>query len=305
MVVESVWIQGAGLVVAIAAAAFGLALRASGFVPANLAVTGLDPIAVRIAPGLLSTAVALAAGAATAFGLATKGPTSLIGVMIAAALIPAAATVGIATAWVEPRVAVGSFLLLVLSTVLINVGAYAVLFWLGYRPEAPWLRQPSATTRRRLAVFGTTVVVLALLVAVLAGSCQQVAYERTVNQEVEATLAAPAYAAVDPVAVRIEYAGVGPFASPEAVTVVASRTTDGGPPPVADAIARRIRAATGEDVSVRVRFLEYQDSGEAGTSRAALSPPAERARSRARPPGQTSRGRRAAAAGSRPGPQSA
>lgn len=271
MVVNSVWLQVAGLGLAVAAAAaFSLGLRASGFVPGGLDVAGLESVAVRVAPGLLSVAVAIAAGAASAFGLATKGPTALIGVMIAAALIPAAAAVGVAAAWVEPRVAVGAFLLLVLSTILINVGAYAVLFWLGYRPEGRWLRRPSASTRRRLVVFGTTVVVLALVVAVVAGSYQQISYERTINREVEGVLASPEYASVAPVTVRIQYAGVAPFASPETVTVAASWTGPGEPPELADLLARRIQDATGHDVVVRVRFVEYQRSD--GSARSALAP---------------------------------
>ena len=50
-----------------------------------------------------STSRSIAAGSASAFGVTTKGPTSLIGVMIAAALIPAAGTVGIAVVWVFLR----------------------------------------------------------------------------------------------------------------------------------------------------------------------------------------------------------
>ena len=305
MLVESVWLQVGGLGLAVvAAAAFGLGLRASGFVPGGLAVTALDSIAVRIAPGLLSVAVATAAGAASAFGLATKGPTSLIGVMIAAALIPAAAAAGVAAAWVEPRVAIGALLLLVVSTVLINASAYAVLRWLGYGPEDRWWRRPSVPTRRRIAVVVTALGVLLLVGATLAGSYQQLDYERTVNREVEAVLSAPEYGAVSPVAVRIEYAGTGPFATPETVTVVASLTgTD--PPQVADDIAARIRAATGEDVSVRVRFLEYQDSTASGSDGRALIRPTERRPARARQPPRPSRVRGVAAGDWRPGPPTA
>ena len=273
MLADSVRLQAVGLAVAIiAATGFSFGLRTSGFVPGGLDVTTLEPIAVRIAPGLLTLVVGVAAGVASAVGLVTKGPSSVIGVMIAAALIPAAATVGIAAAWVELRVAAGALLLLLLSAILINLGAGSTLALLGYRPEPGWWRLSSLPPRRRVVAVGSTLVVVALVVAVAAGSVQQLAYERTVNREVEAALAAPEHEGVEPVAVRIEYGGVGPFAAPETVTVTTSRTTDGEPPPIAGEIARRIRAATGDDVSVRVRFLEFQRADATGDPRTTLSP---------------------------------
>lgn len=96
---------------------FSALIAAGGFPPETLAITSLDLISVRLSPGVLSAAIGLAAGAAAAFGLTTSGPTSLIGVMIAAAPIPAVATSGIAIVCSEPRVAVGSFLLLVVGLV--------------------------------------------------------------------------------------------------------------------------------------------------------------------------------------------
>lgn len=269
MLRASVWIQAAGLLVAVAGAgAFGFALQVGGFVPSSLDITSIDLIALRLAPNVETLAIGLAAGAAGAFGLATKGPTSLIGVMIAAALIPAAATVGIAAAWGEYRIAVGSSVLLLLSMILINVGAYAVLRRFEYRPESSGWLLPPRRSARWAAIVGTALVVVVLVALVGVASVQQIGFERTINEEVRSTLESPEYGGVDPVSVRIQYRGPGPFGSPETVTVTASRTADGEPPQVAGDLEERIQAATDREVIVRVRFVEYQRADDSAPSAA-------------------------------------
>lgn len=257
MLLNSIWIQAAGLVVAIVGAAvFSYGLQLAGFFPPTLDLSSNDLIALRVAPDFVTLAVGLAAGAAGAYGLSTKGPTSLIGVMIAAALIPAAANIGIATAWGEYRIAVGALLLLLLTMVLINAGAVTVLWSLQYRPDTDDWLLPSERTTQWFLVVGTMVVLLVSVGVIGVASYQQMEFEQTVNAEVERALAE--YEGVDPVAIRIEYSGAGPFSSPETVTVVASRTTSGDPPRVAGELDRRITEATGREVDIRVRFIEYQ-----------------------------------------------
>ena len=260
MLLNSVWIQAIGLAVAIVgAAAFSYVVQVTGFFPATLDVSTIEPIAVRVAPNFVTLAIGLAAGAAGAYGLTTKGPTSLIGVMIAAALIPAAATIGIAVVWGEYRIAVGALLLLLLTMVLINASAFVVLWSLEYRPDSEGWLLPGERSRRWFLVVGTALVLVVSVGLVGAASYQQIDFERTVNTEVDRTFAGAAYEGTDPVAIRIQYTGIGPFASPETITVLASRTTDGsGPPRVAGELERRITAATGREVDVRVRFVEYQ-----------------------------------------------
>ncbi|WP_336037070.1 DUF389 domain-containing protein [Halobacterium yunchengense] len=126
---------GSLLVAVLGAATVGWLLQAAAFVPATLDVTTVTQISQRISPGALSLAVGLAAGAAGALGLATALPVSLVGVMVAAALIPAAATVGVGVAWNLPVVAAGAALLLASNFAAINVAAPAALLLLGYRPS--------------------------------------------------------------------------------------------------------------------------------------------------------------------------
>lgn len=136
MIVEGFSSLVGGLVVAVVgAAAFGWLVQTAGFIPATLDVDTISQISHRISPGVLSIVVGAAAGAAAAFGLATAFPLSIVGVMIAAALIPAPAAVGIGIAWGMPSVALGALLLLIMNTVLIVLVALGVLWYLGYRPD--------------------------------------------------------------------------------------------------------------------------------------------------------------------------
>lgn len=268
MVLNSIWLQGAGLTVAmLGAGVFSLVIQLGGFVPGTLDVTSIDLIALRIAPGALTVAVGVASGVAGAYGLATKGPTSLIGVMIAAALIPAAAATGIAAAWNEPRIAVGALLLLVLTMILINVGAAGTLWSFGYRPEnRGWLVE-AGPSKQQLALALTALALLGVVLFTGVASYQQLGVERTINEEVDTFFDDPEYDSLEPVAVRIQYAGFGSFASPETVTLTVGRTANGDPPQIAGEIDRRIEAATGSDVQVRLQFIEYQRSDDAEPSR--------------------------------------
>lgn len=252
MVLDSSWYQAAGLAVAIAGAwIFGIVLRVGGFVPSALDITSIDLIAVRIAPGALTVAIGLAAGAAAAYGLATKGPTSLIGVMIAAALIPAAATVGLAAAWGHPRIAMGSLLLVVLTLILINLAAISVLWRFGYGTGN---RMATLSITRPIQV--AVVIVLVVIIAITAGAAyDQTVHERDINREAESTLAA--YDHIELVSVQPEYRGVG-FAEPETVTIHVSMAGEAGRDEAVNDLDRRITETIDDDLTVRVRVIEYQ-----------------------------------------------
>ncbi|PSP61273.1 hypothetical protein BRC76_06340 [Halobacteriales archaeon QH_8_67_36] len=88
MVFDSLRMQAIGLGFAIVGATLlSLLLKFVFVVPAELAVANIELIAIRFSPGLLSVVVGLAAGAAGSFSLATKGQVTIVGVMVAAALI--------------------------------------------------------------------------------------------------------------------------------------------------------------------------------------------------------------------------
>lgn len=259
MIFDSVRLQALGLAAAIAGAtAFALFVRFAGFAAPAIDITSIELISVRLAPTFLALVVGVAAGAAAAFGLVTKGPTSLIGVMIAAALVPAAAASGIAVAWNEPRVAVGTAALLVVTIIAINLAALAVLGLVGYRPpDRGWLWEfPS---RRAAAIALVAALLLSgVVLAASAATAQQVTYERSVNVAVDDALDDPEYEALDPVATRNEYGDLSPFTYPPTVTVVISKVDEESYPDLAATLEERIAEETGRDVTVRVRFLDYK-----------------------------------------------
>lgn len=265
MLRDSIWLQAVGIIVAIVTAlVFGYLLRTFSLVP-QLQITALGQISSRVAPGLLTVAVGLAAGSASAFGLTTKGPTSLIGVMIAAALIPAAATTGIAVVWGFPVIAVGSLLLLLISIIGINVAAFVTLWYLGYRPNgfdrSLWNPRDSTGT----TVFAVSVVALLLVVGGAAfATYQQVTYEKTVNEEVSSALQSPEYANLTFVKTSIQYGYTGGFFDPETITVTISRTSDREYPNLANRLQRQIWSGTGQTPAVRVQFVDYQTADSSG-----------------------------------------
>jgi len=257
---DSLWLQMGGVVVAVGGAwLFATGLRAGGFVPAELDIASIQPIALRISPSVFSVVVGLASGAAAAFGLTTKGPTSLIGVMIAAALIPTAATTGIAIVWGYPVIAVGTLFLLIVTLIAINVGVFVTLRVLGYR-SGEWKFLFSGPTRQTATLLVTVMVVLALVGVVAVGSGQQITFQRTASTAAQDVVGSPEYNGVNVVSVRMEYTGIKPFSAPENVTIAVSRSQGENYPDLANDFARAIASETGENVTVSVTYQTYQTS---------------------------------------------
>ncbi len=257
MVRDSLRYQVVGLGVAVlAAVGFGLLLRTAGFVPYDLELTSLDLIAVRLAPGALALVVGLAAGSAAAVGLTTKGPMALIGVMIAAALIPTAAAAGIGIVWTDPIVAAGTLLLLLVTVIVIDASALATLLALGYRPDGPIVPRTSAG-RVRTGVVALLLVLLLLVAVTGAATAQQIAVDRETVEAVNAELDRAEYESLSAISVRNEYGGLSPFVGPETVTVVVASPDDAEYPELATDLRDRIADRTDREVTVRVQFVEY------------------------------------------------
>jgi uncharacterized hydrophobic protein (TIGR00341 family) len=245
-----------GFIMAIGgAAAFGVALRQGGFVSPLLSVSNVSQVASRVSPGLLTLAVAVCAGAAGALALATALPVSLVGVMVAAALVPAAAAVGIGLAWNELHVALGAGLLLLVNAVAVNLSAFAMLWYLGYRPP-DWQSGDGTVLRQQWATVATVVVLVGLLLGASTLLAAPVAFERNATDAVERVIEAPPYDEVVLVQVRADVSvGVGPGPTDgETVTVTVSRPVDTAYPLLPDRIATAIEAETGREVGVVVEF---------------------------------------------------
>ncbi|WP_227357024.1 TIGR00341 family protein [Haladaptatus salinisoli] len=247
--------QVLGLAVAIVGAtAFGWALKSAQFIPPALDVVTVNQISQRISPGFLSLVVGLCAGAAGALGLATALPVSLVGVMIAAALIPAAAAVGIGLAWGSPVVSFGAFVLLVVNAISINVTGGSALWSLGYRPEGgPTLREAAPT----LVAVG---VLLVSFVGAGGLMAQQMRTENTVNEEVQKVLQQDRYRELELVKVQVEFDDMGLVDDSQHVTVLVSRPADASYPQLSRNLAEKISKRLGGRTVVEVEFTERQRS---------------------------------------------
>ncbi|AHG00472.1 hypothetical protein HALLA_18395 [Halostagnicola larsenii XH-48] len=260
MIADSLWMQLYGLVLAIAAAAaLAAAFRFGGFVPAELELPALELFGVRLAPNMLSLVVAVAAGLSAGIGLTTKGPTSIIGVMIAAALIPTAAATGVSIAWIELELAIGTAILLCVTMVVINLAVLTVLVLLGYvsRERA----SPEGDLDRSLVATGLlALVVVALTLSVGFATVQQVGVDREVAASVEETLEDPAYGNLTAVSVQTQYSDMSPYTGPRSVTVVVSQAGAADTSTFATDVAETIEENTGEDIDVRVEPIEYESA---------------------------------------------
>ncbi len=276
MVIGSIQMQAFGLAVAIVGAfLFSLLAKHLFAVPMTLAVSTMESISSRFAPGILAITVGLASGAAGAFGLVTKGQVSIVGVMIAAALIPTAAASGIGFAWGELVIGVGALALLLVTIIAVNVGGYLMLYYLGYRPDDVDEGFFEVDTLREKAVLGGTILLVgALVVTVGFGAYQQFAFERSVNGATTEVLDGGDYASLEIVDTSVEYTGIGSVSDRPTVTVTLSRTAGRSYPGLPNAFDRAITNRTGEDVVVKVEYQEYDRSNVSGS---ALSPPAIRA----------------------------
>jgi uncharacterized hydrophobic protein (TIGR00271 family) len=269
MIVDSATSQAVGLVVAyVGAVAMSAALQWTGFVPSILVVSRVDQVSAFLTPNLLTLAIAIAAGFAGALALATDLPVSIAGVAVAAAIVPAAATAGIGTVWGQPLVVLGAVVLLSVNIVFINLAAYVALVSLGYRSSVVRnVREHAAISLRSGAYAVVVVAFLAVVVLTAVGTYQHLAFERAVNQEVEAVLEGSEYDALELVGVRTAYNDMNVLGSVESVTVTVSRSDDAEYDRLDEHLRDDVTDATNRAVTVRVRFLDYR------TARATDGPP--------------------------------
>lgn len=242
----------------VGAAAFGIGLQYFGFVSTTVDVETIAQVGARTSPELLTLAVGVAAGIAGAVGLATALPVSIVGVMIAAALIPAAAATGIGLAWNTPSVAIGAVVLLVANLVSVNVAGFATLRAFGYRSVE--------TGTDPLPTTGALVLGIALLSAVVFSGAivtAQASFENDVNSAVTDVLEGEAYEDLELAQTRADFVVV-PGSEPPGVRVVVYRPADESYPMLATELQAAIEATTDRNVDVRVEFVETRQA-DAGT----------------------------------------
>jgi uncharacterized hydrophobic protein (TIGR00341 family) len=122
-------------------------------------------ILVRTDVGLAGIALALASGAAAVLSLVTGLSSTLVGVMVAVALLPPTATLGMMLGSGQYYLASGAGLLLAVNVVCINLAAKLMFLYRGVQPRT-WLEKSKA--RQALLISSVFwVVALALLVVTI------------------------------------------------------------------------------------------------------------------------------------------
>ncbi|WP_394740286.1 TIGR00341 family protein [Natronococcus roseus] len=232
-------------------------------VPPGAELTEIDEVAERIAPELLLLPVALGAGIAGILSLATGFSVAIVGVMIAAALVPPMAAAGIALAWGMPAAALGSTVLVLVNLLGVNLAGLATLWYIGYRPDSGFgISIAQRRVVKQAAVFLAVILVLSLfLTGVTYSSYQMSAFEETATQESEAVLSEYDDAYLLEVDVQVREEGLPVDSSLDATQQIDAVVVEvGGPPGTYDAelidrIDERINEQTTGDTAVQVRFV--------------------------------------------------
>ena len=268
---RGVRLQILGVVLAIlTATVFAGAVRSIPLFPPGRDITRIAEISGRISPDFLSLVIALGAGVAGAFSLSSGVSAALVGVMIAAALIPPAAAAGISIAWGEPFAAIGSTVLVSVNLLAINLSALVTLRYLGYQPKN-WLQREhsrSATVKRALVLLALIALLSVFLGGITLASVQDARFERSVRAATDDTLSRPAYDDIEHVDSTVVYTGSSlwfpravrppgfPVHRPTRVVVTVGTPSDRTYPQLATTLQRSIQTRTRAAVTVELRYLE-------------------------------------------------
>ncbi|WP_096396269.1 TIGR00341 family protein [Halorubrum trapanicum] len=257
---RGVRMQILGVTVAILAATlFAFALRSLALVPPGLDPLELAEVSERVAPNVLVLVVAIGAGVAGIVSLMTGVSATLVGVMIAVALIPPAAAVGIGIAFQIPRLVIGAGVIVAVNVLSINLSALVVLWYEGYRPQR-WFREDEAR-----AAFLKRAAVLAVAIALLSVFLGGVTYESYVASTTEADIRAAAtdeLTAIDSefelLELSVERTGTVPPLETDRVVVTVGVPPGSTVEGIAPALDGRIEAAVDREVAVEVRTVTVE-----------------------------------------------
>ncbi|WP_049971796.1 TIGR00341 family protein [Haladaptatus cibarius] len=272
--VRGVKLQLLGVVTAIVSATvFALLVRYLYLFPPNTDVTTISQISGRLSPDFLSLIVALGAGAAGIVSLAAGVSVALVGVMIAAALIPPAAAVGVGIAWGEPMVALAAGVLVLVNVLSINLSAIATLQYMGYQPRS-WFRleRSREETIRRIGFLVFSLAVLSIFLGgVTYSTYQDAQFEEGADTAVTEVFSASQLQQAERLDMQVQYQqrfSMGentytselPFREPSRVIVMVGRPQGERYPNLTTRLQNRIERETGREVAVQVRYIEIEET---------------------------------------------
>lgn len=267
---RGVKLQVLGIVVAISSAAvFALLARYLFLVPPELDILELSEINERALPNFLVLAIALGAGVAGMLSLMTGVSAALVGVMIAVALIPPAAAVGLGIAFGVPRLAIGAGVLVTVNVLSINLSSLLALWFEGYRP-AKWF-QIGEARGAFLKQVAALVITIALISVFLGGVTYNTYVATNVEEEIRQEVGDElelADAQLELRDITVSQSGIVPPQETDHVAVRIAIDPHDDPPRLADSLNQRIEAVTGTDVDIEVEYVLLERAGLAMTTEA-------------------------------------
>ena len=267
MAARGVTLQVTGLLAAIATAAImGWLLQGTILIPPELDIRTIPQVAERTSPNFLSLFLALGSGLAGAISIMRGAGSALVGVAIAVALIPPAATSGLGIAFGLAGVAIAAAVLVVVNLLAINLSAL-ILFWLaGFKPlEAGRFEGVRASVVSRVLVIAIGMAVLSIaLGAVTWTTFQAQSFEQRTQAELQQRFDEADIEGVELVSVTVDYEPDDILLGNEPVVnvLVGVPRDQAIPPDLAQRWDDQLSQEFGRDVVVRVGFVEAQVSEE-------------------------------------------
>lgn len=134
-------------------------------------IFSIDPnspeIFSRTSVGMMDIVLALASGAAAALAYAAGTSASLIGVMVAVALLPPLVTLGMLLGSGYFAQAFGAFLLLITNLISVNLAGVITFIAQGIRPSNWWEAEEAKKTTRWSIIIWTILLVLLIITIVV------------------------------------------------------------------------------------------------------------------------------------------
>ncbi|MEA5389433.1 TIGR00341 family protein [Haloarculaceae archaeon H-GB11] len=258
-------LQVLGLVAAIATAAvMGWLLQQTVLIPPGLDIRTIPQIAERTSPNFLSLFLALGSGIAGSLSIMRGSGSTLVGVAIAVALVPPAATSGLGIAFGLPGVAIAGAVLVVVNLLAINVSAL-ILFWVaGFKPlDAGAFEGVRASIVSRIVVIAVAIALLSIVLgAVTWTTFQTQAFEQRTRTELQQQFDEADIEGVELVTVTADYEPIDLLLGnePRVNVLVGVPRDQEVPPDLAQRWDEQLTAEFNRDVVVRVGFIETQVS---------------------------------------------
>ncbi|MDS0295261.1 TIGR00341 family protein [Halogeometricum luteum] len=265
MASRGVKLQVTGLLAAIATAAImGWLMQQTILIAPGLDIRTIPQVAERTGPNFLSLFLALGSGLAGSISIMRGSGSTLVGVAIAVALVPPAATSGLGIAFGLPGVAVAAAILVLVNLLAINLSALILFYLSGFKPlEAGTFEGVRASVFSRVVVIAVAIAVLSIVLGgVTWTTFQTQSFEQQTEAELREVFDEADVGGVELVSVGVDYEPVDILLGnePQVDVLVGIPRDLEAPPDLAQRFDDDLTERLGRDVVVRVGFIETQVS---------------------------------------------